>query len=202
MTVLKIIGIVLLCILGLIFLLLLCPVRVELRYASGAPFIYKIKLLFITVVNKSAKKKTDEKEKTAEPKKETADKKKKSKKTDIHKILKIILSVLKRMPVLLRNIRVEKLNAECVCAGTDAAETAIKYGALCSVIYPLASLVQEKCMAGRSPKINLSADFESSDTVFDIHLKLGCLLIFAVILVIKVGIDYAKNGGIQNEGKQ
>ena len=59
---------------------------------------------------------------------------------------------------LMRAITVDRLYLDVLVASGDAAQTAIDYGKICAVVYPIQALIESK-MRVRRRAINISTDF-------------------------------------------
>ena len=59
---------------------------------------------------------------------------------------------------LMRAITVDRLYLDILVASGDAAQTAIDYGKVCAVVYPVQALIESK-MRVRRRAINISTDF-------------------------------------------
>lgn len=190
MTALLIIGIVLLS-LGLIVLILLfCPVRADVFSDSEDILTYDIKYLFFDLA--SQEKSGGEAQENDENAKE---------KTPLGETVKTLISALKSLGALLPHIRIDKFKVNWVCAGSDAAETAIRYGTVCAVIYPLAAFLKEKTHYKKNPDISVTADFEAQNGNYSIYLKLRAPLVFAINFLLQTALDINLKGGLSNAGK-
>ena len=67
--------------------------------------------------------------------------------------------------------------------GSDAANTAITYGAICSLIYPAIAVVDTN-LNFKAKKIDIYADFDSKDTKFSIAADIKAEVIVIVILAL------------------
>ena len=123
------------------------------------------------------------------------------KKTELVKELFAILKILfNRFKKLLKKIRFRKFSLNVLVGSEDAAKTAILYGELCSLIYPLVTLLSV-CLDFKSENISVNSDFLNSDVKINlssvIKVRMSSLLGFAMstaFSVIKYKIGELKNG--------
>ena len=134
----------------LIALILLLPVSVDLSYKED--FSFKVKFLNIKVFPLKEKKET---EKTDKPKSDA--KKDNQFKTSFQKlkekhgfsgavkeIFAFLKDCLKHIGGFLKTVKFRKVMLNLVVAESDAFKTAIKYGEVCSVAYPVLSTLESK----------------------------------------------------------
>jgi len=90
---------------------------------------------------------------------------------------KVCLEDIKK---LLGHIKIRNICLNLVYGSDDAADTAIKYGEICSAVYPVLALIDT---AGNIEfkKINVSSDFGSPTAEFDISLKLRTRIFFMLM---------------------
>lgn len=228
MIVLKIIGWVLLGILALIVLALCVKVRFRIEYSSENTSVL-LKWLFLKIrlypTNGKGKKK---KEKTPEPPKEDntkpenteeADTQKPKEKNDllqtlynaegIDGLISILQSVLGYTKTFFGNMIhgfvIDELYLDVRCTRSDAAETAIYYGEVCAVLFPLLGALAAKCRM-KKYDFNIYPDyiarFSEASFVTAFHftpiylmgITLGYVfkLLFGVLIKLVVKISGAK----------
>lgn len=138
--------VLLLGILGLIFLLLCLPVRVELRYQERPEVT--VRYLFLTYRFDPQKEKTPKKPKKKKKEKKNTDPSEK-KSNPIKDIIQQngwngflqLLGELARIAggagqKICKRIRLEVFELEMTVGGEDASDAAIRYGQACAVVYP------------------------------------------------------------------
>ena len=171
----------------LIVLLLFLPISLDIKYTDGffmtARFagirIYKIE------PGKDIKKpEADaESDKKAEKQAENPFKKlnrEKGFKVALSEITSFIKALILRIKKQLRHIKITRLCLGIKIATDDAALTAIYYGAVCSVVYPILSLLDSLSNIAFK-QIDIRADFESTkpDFAFSARVKLRLFFLLA-----------------------
>jgi len=180
----------------LLVLLLFMPIVIEVRVgddSSAKIYLFGIKLLDTKNPKKIKKEKTiKEKSKNTKPSKKENKileffKTKKEEKgfwqtfviaTDLIKI------VLKSLKGILKKVGFENLNIGIVVATDNAVDTAIKYGAVCTAVYPLTSFVSNESNV-RLKNISITADFNKTDFEIDCYFKVKIRIIVGVIGALK-----------------
>ncbi len=115
---------------------------------------------------------------------------------ELFEILKLILTRFKK---LLKKVRFKVLLLDLSIASEDAANTAILYGRICTLIYPLISMLSVSS-GFSADKISVKTDFLSEDIKLELSsvakIRISSLLIFAVstaLLVVRFKIGDLKN---------
>ena len=176
----------------LVFLLLFLPLTMDLVY-DGDLFI-KLKYLGITVFD-------DQKSEEKERKKAKKQKKKTGKSTstkDENFLLKtykqkglfgtisyccgILKIVIQNIPNIAKRFKFRKLKFDLTVATDDAADTAIRYGEYCAVLYPTISLLQS-VVDLKPSQINICADFDKTETEFKGSVLAKASVIYWIIIV-------------------
>lgn len=186
---------ILLGIILLIALLMLVPVSVKISYHKDFSFLLKIGFVPITLYPKKPEKTKKTKKKKKKPEKE---KKKTNLLEDkgfswfinlIKKVANLANGVLKDF---FRHILIKRFMLSIRVVGDDAADTAVKYGYYCSVVYPAVGIIvgAVKC---KSYGIDISPDFaESATPDVTIELEAKTLVLWLAVLVLKHGIKGLK----------
>ncbi len=82
----------------------------------------------------------------------------------VGQIVDIIAMLLGRVVWILKYCVIEKLNVNIACVGSDAADAAMEYGAVCAVIYPLIGYLYTVTTVRESGEsINVTCDFDGGD---------------------------------------
>lgn len=168
-------------------LLLSFPLRLELRYQES--LFIKIRYLFFSaqmVPPKKKKKKKKHKKGKASGKKQKKTEKK-SPFSDIIKerglkgflrflreVGKIAVKLLKR---LLRHVVVHKLSVSVLAAGADAADTALNYGKVCGVVYPVVGFLVGNTHC-KQYHVSVSPGFHEKESAVDFEARLSIRIIF------------------------
>ncbi len=201
-------------ILGIVLFIILIfsiPVRVTAHYDGTFSMYIKYSLLKINVLPKKEKDKP-KKEKREKPKKEepeehkVVDKKKKKEKDNIflkfyknqgfEGVLQLIADALEAVTGIFSDIFkhfvFRELYLDMTVAGSDAAETAIKYGKISSAVFPAMGLI---CSKARVKKydIDISPDFLATKDDAKFHVQFGISPIFITNAVIIAGFKLFKN---------
>ena len=203
--------IIVLSILGIIAVVLLSSLKIVLSIDDK--IIFKVSFLFITFVNYDSSKKKKKIKKVVKKKHKKKNKKSlvdtlknyaasKSKKELIGEIFGYLKIVLSRFKALLKHTRFKKAVLDLTVATDDAANTALLYGKLCSLVYPVISLL-DAAMKFDPKSISVKTDFASSEIKFSMSgiLKVKLIYILGFIISIAFTIIKSKIGDINN-GKQ
>ncbi len=182
---------ILLGILAVIGLLLLMPVKLKVKYHEELKCILQIAFVKYTAYPQKPKKKKQKTAKNTEKKPEQQKKAKKSKGKGISWLLNVIKRVANLANGALKDffghIIVKKLLLSVSVAGSDAADTAIKYGNCCSVVYPAISTLigTVKC---RSYGVDIAPNFEeNAKSELEFELEAKTIVLWLLMLVIKHG---------------
>jgi hypothetical protein len=106
----------------------------------------------------------------------------------LSKILTTVKKTKKCFKRLYDDIVIDKLNVNLIVSTKDKAKTALLYGELCAIVYPLVSFIScEKSIKNLS--VNVCSDFDSENIKIDlglkIHIKFGMVL-FGVFSFLKL----------------
>ena len=98
---------------------------------------------------------------------------------DMFRVLGTLLLEVKN---LLKHCTVKKLHITAVCAGEDAAEAAINYGQLCTIVYPFIGLAHSAMKVKRKAKnLDIRCDYNATEEIFRfnslISVRLGRVLV-------------------------
>ncbi len=138
---------------------------------------------------KKRKKKSDEKPEIAE-----RHKKEESLTSKVTAYSGLVRELLKKLVELLKNMVVKDFIVDIKVASSDAADTAIKYGSLCAVVYPTVALVDD-FMEVRRERIDVYPDFDAKESEAKAYIKLSIKpfhVISAVIAAIKCIVKFKK----------
>lgn len=211
--ILKIIGISLLAIIGLVILALCIPLFVYIKYEDE--LLIDVRVLFIrfrvhpkqesdgkdSFVQKLWNKLTGKtKETETEEKTESAEKSKfrelfsdRGASGAIEFLWEILKLVCGRFAKVMRGAVVSKFNLDLEIVGEDAADTALRYGKLCGVIYPALSLIFQNVRKYRH-EINMRPNFNNEheydqvriDAVLRFYPILAALHVAALLISILI----------------
>ena len=161
----RILGIVLLSLLGLILLILalvlFVPFRVYAAYREKTATV-RIRFLFFryTILPQKKKKKKKKKPKKKKKKEEAPPeegKKKKKKKLDVGLLVKLLK---KHLPPLLKPFRIRSVNMTWFVHARDAAETALLYGAASGMIAGALAIFQKFARRFERARVDLFPDYD------------------------------------------
>ena len=161
----RILGIVLLSLLGLILLslalVLFVPFRVYAAYREKTATV-RIRFLFFRYTILPQKKKKKKKKKPKKKKKEEEappeeGKKKKKKKLDVGLLMKLLK---KHLPPLLKPFRIRSVNMTWFVHARDAAETALLYGAASGMIAGALAIFQKFARRFERARVDLFPDYD------------------------------------------
>ena len=186
---LMIFGIIFSSVLAFVFILLCFPATIYLEKHQDKEFIFKIKYLFIKIDNQN--KKESKKEKKATDKKEESDKASFFDKLSYY--LKLTKKGLNEAGFILSHTKISNLYLKLICGGADAAFIAVSYGALCSMVYPILGILENKTKVQNGAfDLNIKADYNKKDWEYGFNITLRLSLIFAIIGGIRFYIFYKK----------
>lgn len=176
-------------ILAIILLIVLSPIKAFVSVSDGA-FI-KIKFLSFTVysydsnVEKEANKQVEKQEKEKTDIKTTLTKITNTTNNydKIITLVNMLKSILSKFKKLLKHTVVKSFKFNITVAGEDAADTAIKYGKVCSLVYPIATLFGE-CVNFKPEDISVYSDFSGADTNFNLEFLVKLRVIYLLGFVV------------------
>lgn len=201
-------------IVGLLLILLFLPLTIDLSY--GSEFLIKIKYSGITIFDN---KKGHKKEKAKTQKKKITSKQAESSEKDnffkktykqrglmgtIHYFSVILKIVIKKIFWVAKRFKFRRFKFDLTVATQDAADTAVKYGEVCAVTYPVFSLLQSVTNF-KPQEVNISADFDKTKWEFKCAILVRTSVIYWIIAGISVLIEIFKiqrKESEKNERKQ
>ncbi len=110
---------------------------------------------------------------------------------DLLVIIEILKKLLNRFKKILNHVFIKDFNFSIKVAGNDAADTAIKYGAVCSAIYPLSTLLNN-CLNFRPDNISVYSDFAGEKTDFYLKGQISVKLIYLIAFAVSSVLDIIK----------
>lgn len=189
-------------IIAFILILLMIPVRIKLDYGEKTTlrlgyFFLSFRIYPAKEKNPGKKKKTPEKKKEEEKKKPQKKKPGKLKQLlDKHGadgLIEILKEAAKIVTELLgglaRHLYFTRFNVRICVVGEDAADTAVKYGYVCSAVYlPIAVLSEHSVIKKHSEDI--SAGFLAEKTAAELELtaKIRPLFLIPILLKALIGL--------------
>lgn len=185
----------------LIIILLLClPLSVNLKFLGD--FDFDVKILGFKVYPPKDKKKKSDKPQKPEPQEKRENlfeklKEKKGFKGAIRELFSLFSAVLNPLKRFLRFIKFRNIKVSLLVAGEDAAKTAIDYGIICSIVYPVLSLF-DSILNVKYKSIDIRSDFEGKSSDFNFSLSIKTSLIFILVFGFKIFKEY-KNFCVRND---
>ena len=200
MIILKIILIALLSLLLLCFILLLLPLTVAISFKNT--LCYKAYFCGIKLFD-SAKEKSEKKKKAKDTSAPTPQKasfvkelyEKRGIKGTVEYFSHLAAIILKRVAFLLKHIKFRKLRFSLWVASGDAAQTAIDYGAVCAVVYPLFSALTTVSDC-KIKSINIFAQFNSEKSKVNFSFIVRSRPLFLLIAALVGFWEYKKYKGV------
>ena len=189
--------------LGIILLLLLSPMCMDLSFDTELKS--KVTILGITISKTAPQDKENAaaSEKTPEEVIKLPDnlfqklKKKKGFVGAVKELADTVTGVVGRQKNILRHISMRKLTLNIAVAAENAADTAIHYGAVCTVVYPAISAVTHVMKIGMK-SIDIHTDFEKDKPEIKFFVSVRAGLIF-VLIARKRLLDEYQNFKIRND---
>ena len=183
-------------VIGIIFLvfLLLAITRISLHIAYDGKVEFSVSVLGITLYStkkKKIQKKSDvsaEEESSKTPKKDNFFKKvykKKGLKYTVDLCIELFKTLTNKVLWLLKRLEIRNFLLSLSVIGPDAAETAIRYGAVCSAVYPTVAFLDTN-LNFKPKKIDVYADFEGKEIKFKISTDIKASVFTLVLLSVAV----------------
>lgn len=178
---------IVLMVLAALFLLLLCPVRLQLHWkeelsATARWLFLRFPLLPRSKPKKEQSEKTSAPQKQAQPAEKAAQPGPVDTLTQYADLLPEVLGRLKGFVVfILRHTRVKKLRLDMLVAKEDAAETAIAFGRANQAVYTALGLLQNLLRFGCKPEINIGFDYLGKEESAEVWLTASLAPLFALL---------------------
>lgn len=194
MTTLFIIGAILL------LLFLLAALRVTLKIAYDQKFEISVSVLSIKIFSNDKKKKEKSNVKSNTEESSKSDKednifkkiyKQKGLKYTVDLCTELLKKVVNKLLWILKKIEVRNFLLSLSVVGSDAADTAIKYGAVCAAVYPAVAFLDTN-LNFKPKKIDVYADFEGKDIKFKISTDIKASVFTLVLLAVAVLKEFFK----------
>lgn len=163
-------------------------------------FIFKIKFLGITIFDNCKEKSSKQKKVSTKSSNKKPSKnenflkqtyKEKGLLGTVNYFFNILSLVFKKVKWLVKHIKFRKFDFNLSIATDDAAKTAIRYGEVCSVIYPIISLLQTQTNL-KLENVDIKADFDNSNSMLKTSILAKVRLIICIIAVAVLLFEYLK----------
>lgn len=182
-----------------LFLLLLCPITLTASYETQLKA--KLRFLFFSYRLAPKKEKKPKKKRKAKKQEEGSPAVQESKLKQLIKergfagflrLMKELAQLLtEAVKDFLRHANVKELDLRVTVAGEDAADTAVKYGYACSVVYPVVSMIT--ALSGcKNYKVSVIPGFREKESSVFCYIKIRFGPIFLVASGFKALHKYFK----------
>ncbi len=114
-------------------------------------------------------------------------------------IAQVVKTILLRVFRLLKRVKIERCDLRFVVATADAANTALTYGRVCAVLFPLFTVISER-YGKNCAKLDVSTDFEVKNPELEFHLVAELRLYHIAVTALYLLFDFLK-GVLKNERK-
>lgn len=208
MTALKIIGFVLAVIALLVFTLLMIRAKLILSYSPQSGFKFRAKYLFFTF---GQKKKTKKKKKNAKESKFAQwlkkklgfelpeesqelrqDPEKKGIYDKVTTVVTLVTLLADEFIWLFKKLRLDKLRVLAICSGDDASDTAMDYGLVCAIVYPMVGYLTANINAKKNAEeVQIGCDFDGN-THFEFELAVSIKTIHLLRAVLRGLKDFSE----------
>ncbi len=188
-------------VIGLLLILLLLPVTLDLKFDSE--LILKIKYMGITLFDTQKRvtvKKSKKQKAKSTPQEDTSAKKdgfiKKTYKQKgllgtISYFSDLLAIVIKKLWWAVKRLKFRRFKLDIIIATADAANTAMQYGKICAAVYPITALLQS-ANDFKAKNINISADFDKTQSQFKTSILVKAQLIYLLITAIGILVQFLK----------
>ena len=161
----------------ILFLLLLIPAKVSIKFALYKEYDIKVSILGFNLPFKQEKEEKRKKKKSV---------KQLLKGRSLSRLLNFAFDVLKQIvkkaKFIIKHSKVERFDLDITVASDDAASTAIEYGAVCAVVYPLISLLLNYNNALKE-NINIVCDYNSDKPQLEFYGVVSVRLIYLLAVL-------------------
>ena len=165
----------------LVIILLLCPIVLSVKHTDGCLIVRLCGFRLVPSKDKPEKeKKKKAKAKSGKPKKKS--------KIDFQQIKVLITSATPAVKRIFRGIKIRGFRLISICAGEDAAKTAIRYGHICAVASALLPVIQT-VFDIKFDKIDIRLDFSINKPYNEVSFKAK----FKIYVLIAAAFIFIKN---------
>ena len=165
---------------------LLLPVKFIIRNDDENHLFFRVKFLFWTFGESKKKDKQESQSKSAgiEQLKSESLKARIQRDGLIDTVTvgaKILTELFRELVSVLRHCVAEKFEFKLLCSSDDAAETAIKYGSCCAIVYPLLGFINSAIkVKPKGRKIDISCQYNGVSEVFRYDFLISVRVVFIV----------------------
>lgn len=201
-------------VLALLALILLLPLSLVFRLEDGA-FTARLRVFFWSV-SLYPKKDKKQKAKPLKQKKDKGQKEGKNKKEPstfqkmveekgfsgaVQEVCSLTGKLVGKAKDVLAHAKLYPFHIRVRVGGQDAAVTAIEYGSVCAVIYPLLGLLSSAVRIP-DPKVTISADYSGVENELFLQGKLSCKVFWLLTALTMVLTQYIKEKAETNQKSQ
>lgn len=174
---------------------LLLPVKFIIRNDDENHLFFRVKFLFWTFGESKKKDKSESKSGGIEQLKSESLKARIQRDGLIDTVTvgaKILTELLKELVRLFGHCTAEKFEFKLLCSSDDAAETAIKYGGCCAIVYPLLGFINSAIkVKPKGRKIDISCQYNGVSEVFRYDFLISVRVVFILAALLKVLLSKA-----------
>ena len=188
-------------ILLLIIILLLCPVVLSVKYVNDC---LTIKLCGFRLVPPKDKPQKEKKEKKKKKENTEQTNPKKKSKIDFNQIKTLVTSATPAVKRVFKGIKIRRFRFIYICAGEDAAKTAIQYGRVCAAVASVLPLVQN-IFDIKFDKIDVRLDFSVNKPYNEVKFKAKLkvyVLIASAFVFLKNYLKTSKSSEVNLKSKE
>lgn len=176
--------------------LLLTPITLYIEKLQGKAFKFKISFLTFCFDNNSLK--ASSKKKVQKPDKEDKEDKEAEETIPLSQKIKYYVSVIQdfltKVDRLLSHIRIKNLYLKLVVAEGDAAFSAIAFGSVCSVVYPLLGIIENKTKVDKGAfDLDIRCDYNGKRSEYGFYSTLKLTPFVLLIIGIKAYFKLKKH---------
>lgn len=114
---------------------------------------------------------------------------------------KILTELFRELVRLFGHCTAEKFEFKLLCSSDDAAETAIKYGGCCAIVYPLLGFINSAIkIKPKGRKIDVSCQYNGVSEVFRYDFLISVRVMFIVAALLRVLLSKAFRAFFTNNG--
>ena len=116
---------------------------------------------------------------------------------------KILTELFRELVHLFRHCVAEKFEFKLLCSSDDAAETAIKYGSCCAIVYPLLGFINSAIKVNpKGRKIDISCQYNGVSEVFRYDFLISVRVLFIVAALLRFLLSKAFRAFFTNRDKE
>lgn len=118
----------------------------------------------------------------------------------VSEVTRLVSDLLNEVIYLLPHCTVKNLYLKIKCAEDDAALTALCFGAVSSVVYPLLGFIENKMKVDKGAfDLKIGCDYNSRKPEFDFNATIKVTILFAAIAIIRLIIKEYKSKHPQSD---